>query len=398
MSPPIGYVLGNFPQLSETFIENELVAMQALGERVVVFSLYRPTPEVIGPTALDPALLEYRPPDRVVARHFARWALRRPVPTMVNVWRALRERSQNMLRGAWLAGWVASGLERAGAHHVHAHFAHDPACVGLAAAGLTRLPFTFTVHGNDIYLRNRGLSLRTRKADRVVTVCEYNIAQLLERCDGLRRNRIELVYCGVDPDTFVVDETRAARAVPHVLSVGRLVEQKGFHDLIRSVAILRSDGVAIDCEIVGRGPLRAELEALVDELDLGGVVRLSGSLLPDEVGRRMAACDLFVIACRIDETGNRDSMPVVIKEAMASGVPVVSTETVGVPEMVDDEVGRLAQPDDPASLARAIAQMLALPEADRRALGLAGRARVKEQFNLHTETAKLRDLVDRLGR
>jgi glycosyltransferase involved in cell wall biosynthesis len=280
---------------------------------------------------------------------------------------------------------------------VHAHFAHDPACVGLAAAGLTRLPFTFTVHAHDIYLRNRGLPLRTRKADRVVTVCEYNIAQLLARCDGLRRDRLELVYCGVDPDAFVVDEAREARAVPHVLSVGRLVEQKGFHDLIRAVAILRSEGITIDCEIVGRGALQAELEELVDQLDLGGVVRLSGPLLPDEVAKRMAACDVFVLACRIDESGNRDSMPVVIKEAMASGVPVVSTDTVGVPEMVDDEVGRLAQPDDPASLARAIAEVLALSDIERRAVGLEGRARVKERFNLHTETAKLRDLVDRLG-
>jgi glycosyltransferase involved in cell wall biosynthesis len=303
-----------------------------------------------------------------------------------------------MLRGAWLAGWVASGLERTDARHVHAHFAHDPACVGLAAAGLARLPFTFTVHAHDIYLRNRGLALRTRKADKVVTVCEYNVEQLLQRCAGLERAHIEVVYCGVDPDAFLVHAPRPARAVPRVLSVGRLVEQKGFHDLIRAAAILRADGVEIDCEIVGRGPLRTELEALVDELELRGVVRFSGALLPDEVGARLADCDLFVLACRIDESGNRDSMPVVIKEAMASAVPVVSTDTVGVPEMVDDEVGRLARPDDPGSLARAMADVLALTEAERRVLGLTGRARVEERFNLHTETAKLRDLIGRLGR
>lgn len=393
---PIGYVLGTFPQLSETFIENELWALQAAGQSVVALSLYRPHADIVGPTTLDARLLEYRPSPGTVAREFARWTLRRPFATARNVWRALYLRSQNMLRGAWLAGWVATRLRAADARHVHAHFGHDPACVGLAAAGLARLPFTFTVHAHDIYLRNRGLGLRARKADRVITVCEYNVDQLLQRCPGLARSHISIVYCGVDPSMFVAAENHPRNGVPRVLSVGRLVAQKGFDVLITAVQELAVQGVEVDCEIAGRGPLLDELEALAKELGIESSVRFSGALLPPDVSERMARCDVFVLACRIDSTGNRDSMPVVIKEAMAAGVPVVSTDTVGIPEMVDAMVGRLVPPDDAPSLARAIGELLALPESERHALGLAGRRRVEERFNLHIETAKLRAIFDEL--
>ncbi|MHB8669957.1 MAG: glycosyltransferase [Acidimicrobiales bacterium] len=399
---PIAYLLHCFPQLSETFVENEMRALRSFGEELIVFSVYRPPAGLEGPTTLDPARFSYPPSVLIVAGHFLLWAIRRPVATTRNVWRALGIRSLTMLRGAWLAGWVASGVRRSRARHLHAHFAHDSASTGLAAAALTRLPFTFTLHAHEIYLRTNGLCMRCRLADRVITVCDYNVDQLLARCPSVRREHIEVVYCGVDPDGFTcvapLQRSGAEGEGPlRLLSVGRLVGQKGFEDLIRAVALLRDRGHCISCEIVGHGPLRQELHDLIGELGVEKQVALVGPLMPEAVARRMAECDVFVLACRIDELGNRDSMPVVVKEAMASCVPVVATSAVGIPEMVDAEVGRLAAPDDPGSLADAIEELLALPAGSRRELGQRGRARVEERFNLFTETAKLRRVFDQVA-
>jgi glycosyltransferase involved in cell wall biosynthesis len=393
---PVAYVLHEFPQLSETFVENEIRAVGALGVEIWAYSVYRPAPELRGPSTFDPERLKYRPGNSVLALHFFCWALRRPVATARNVASALRLRSQTMLRGAWSSGWVASGLRRHDVRHVHAHFALDAACTALAAAALVGLPCTFTLHAHELYLRTRGLCARCRRADRVVTVCQYNIDQLRARCPELGPERIELVYCGVDPAQFAFTERRPHGGPVRLLSVGRLVGTKGFAELVRAVAILRAGGHAVTCEIIGQGPLRDQLEALVAELDLGDVVALVGSLLPIQVAERMAEADLFVLACRVDADGNRDSMPVVVKEAMATGLPVVTTRAVGMPEMVDEVVGRLADPEDPASLAKAIEEVIVLPDEERLTMGRNARDRVETAFNVHTEAAKLVQLFDRL--
>jgi glycosyltransferase involved in cell wall biosynthesis len=394
---PVGYVLTNFPQLSETFIENEIRALRELGDDVVAFSLYEPNEDVRGPSRLDASRLSYRPSAPVVALHFLRWFVRRPVVSLRSVGRAITLRSQTMLRGAWCAGWIASGLEKAEARHVHAHFALDAACAGRAASDLARLPFTFTLHAHELYLRNRTLCARLAMADVLVTVCQYNVRELEKTCAPISADRLEIVYCGVDPSEFVFVDRPEHAGPLRLLSVGRLVAQKGFDDLIRAVAVLRGRGRDVTCEIVGRGPLRDELRALIRQLGVEDAVTLVGALAPGAVAQRMAGSDVFVLACKIDDEGNRDSMPVVVKEAMAVGLPVVGTQEVAMPEMIDDSVGRLAPPGDAGALADAIDALLLLGHQGRRQLGLAGQARVEKEFNLFTETAKLRALFDRLA-
>jgi len=143
------------------------------------------------------------------------------------------------------------------------------------------------------------------------------------------------------------------------------------------------------CEIVGQGPLQSDLEQLRDDLGLRDWIVFRGPLLPDDIRQELSECDVFVLACRIDETGNRDSMPVVIKEAMATGAPVVATREAAVPEMVDHTVGRLAEPESPQSLAECIGELLDLSDEERHQLGRNGRRRVCERFNLETEAARL---------
>jgi glycosyltransferase involved in cell wall biosynthesis len=173
-----------------------------------------------------------------------------------------------------------------------------------------------------------------------------------------------------------------------------LVPKKGFDILVRAAAIARGQRRDLVVEIVGEGRERAALDSLIAELGLEASVRMVGALSHDETLDRIAAARVFCLAARVAADGDRDSMPVVIKEALAREVPVVATRAVAVPEMVDDEVGRLATPEDAEELADALLQVLALSDSDRDAVGRAGRARVLERFTLEGETAKLLALFD----
>jgi glycosyltransferase involved in cell wall biosynthesis len=395
LRPPIGYVVQTFPLVSETFVENEVRTVREQGIDVVLASLQRPMEGREAPTVLPPERLTYRPPPRRRRVEILRWFLRRPIASTANILTALRNRSETMLRGCGDAAWIATVFERAHVEQIHAHFATEGAAVAMATARLLDVPFTFTAHAVDLYKRTAGLCSKSAAAARVVTVCDYNIEQLLARCPALTRDRIELVYCGVDTDEFTLrEELPPDDGVLRVLSVGRLVPKKGFDDLIRAVALARRRSVSIELDIIGEGHQRAELAALVAELGVTESVRLLGLQPNARVREALVATDVFALACVVDASRDRDSMPVVIKEAMAVGVPIVATDEVGIPEMVDARVGRLIPPANPEKLAEALIELAAMPAAERRALGLAARARAVERFDLRQETAKLAALFD----
>lgn len=391
----VGYVLTTFPQLSETFVEGELRVLAELGTDLRVVSLRRPGPAVVGPTELSAERLLYAAGRRACALAFLRWAVTNPRATVANVAVAVRNRSLTMLRAAWLGAWVATRFRRERVSHLHAHFATDAASTALAAAALLRVTASFTIHARELYLRTGGLCDRVARADAVVTVCQYNVEQLALVCPAYPSERVDVVRCGVDVERFPLRDDPGERPGLHLLSVGRLVEKKGFADLVDAVSLLRAEGLDVTCDIVGAGPLHDELVERIGTQGLDRAVQLLGPLLPGDVAAAMQACDVFVLPCVVARSGDRDSMPVVLKEAMATGVPVVGTDEVGIPEMVDAEVGRLARPRDPRSLADAIAEVAALDAAGRRALGLAGRHRVVSRLNLRTETERLRAVFDR---
>jgi colanic acid/amylovoran biosynthesis glycosyltransferase len=396
--PPIGYVVLTFPLVSETFVENEIRVAGELGVDVVLTSMQRPEPGAAATTVLPSDRVTYRPSTRVRASSFLRWFARRPVASATNLWVALRERSETMVRACVDAAWVADVFRAAGVRQVHAHFATEATAVAMAAARLLGVPYTFTAHALDLYVRNRGLCTKAASAARVVTVCEYNVDQLQQACPHLDRSRVTLVYCGVDTDDFALREPPPPADELRVLSVGRLVPKKGFPDLIEAVALARARGVAVTLDVIGEGRVRPDLEQAIERHGLAGVVRLLGARANREVREALARTDVFALACVIDpDTGDRDSMPVVVKEAMAVGVPVLVTDEVGNPEMVDAAVGRIVPPNDPAALAQALVELAALTPDERRALGLAGRARVVERFDVRSETAKLVALFDQVA-
>ncbi len=280
-------------------------------------------------------------------------------------------------------------LERRPGARVHAHFALEGALCALRASRITGRPWSLTAHAVEIYADRRNLAEKLRAAALVTTGCEYTARDLR----AIAGRRVEVVVMGVDPDRF-------RRRTPHpggatIVAVGRLVEKKGFLHLIRALAEPALAGRVERVVIAGEGPERPRLEAEPARLDVAGVVSLPGALAPAAVRVLLEEAAVLAMPCVVAAGGDRDSMPVVVKEALAMEVPVVASDEVGLPEIVRPAFGRLVAPGDPAALARGLAELLALPPAERAAMGRAGRAHVLVHADVRAETAKLSRLLTR---
>jgi glycosyltransferase involved in cell wall biosynthesis len=206
---------------------------------------------------------------------------------------------------------------------------------------------------------------------------------------------LEVVHHGVDLDRFaprppVAADDAAGR--PLITTVGRLVEKKGFDDLLRALALLAGRGAGFTCRVYGDGPLRDELTRLRDDLGLGDRVELVGARSGDEVVAALGRTDVFALTPRVTDDGDRDGIPNVLVEAMACALPVVTTDVGGVPELVDDGATGLVVPSgSPERVADALAALLASAELRRR-LGAAARRRVEDDYDVDAAAGRLRGL------
>ena len=388
MSLRVAYLVRRYPLLSQTFVRNEVDEARRQGLDLVVCSLEQGD-QLAGGAAPD-LLVDGRWSDDELAQ--AARAHRRRHPLR---WRRFRRTcdvlASELGRGPGKVDHrtipaLATELEERGVDVLHAHFGWQGAVAAWLLSTLLERPWSMTLHANDIFAMPRHLEAKLAAADRVVTVCDYNLRWMRDHL-GLERP-VDVVVCGVEVPSLPVAAAGAEPAVD-VLAVGRLVEKKGFDLLLRAAAELhRTARPDLSVEIVGEGPLEDELTSLRDELGIGDVVRFQGALAHDEVLERMGQARVFCLPCRVASDGDRDSMPVVIKEAMARAVPVVATAEVAVPEMVDERCGRLVPPEDPIALAGALGELLADPSLAA-TLGQAGRQRVEERFTLEGEVAKL---------
>ena len=394
------YVVRSWPRLSQTFVLNEVLALERRGTELAVFSLV-----ASGEAVVHPQVAEVRAPVTVLTRTRrdvgARWrahraalaaAPRRYVTTLL--W-ALRRPALAEGYGsctAWQcfdhAVTVAAGIAamRAAGRaptHLHAHFAHDPALVGLLAARLTGLSFSFTGHARDL-LQIPGAALTTRAAaaTALVTCCEANADHIRATVPAPSRPPLLVVHHGVDLSRFRPAARAGGEGPPTLLSVGRLVEKKGYDDLLRALAGLRAAGTRFRCLVYGEGPLLGQLLALRDELHLRDDVELPGPCAHDRVVAALAASDVFALTPRTTSDGDRDGIPNVLVEAMACAVPVVTTTTGGIPELVQHEHnGLLTTPGDVPAMTAALHRLLHDP-ALRDRLGRAARRTVEDGYDV----------------
>jgi colanic acid/amylovoran biosynthesis glycosyltransferase len=388
----VGYVVKRYPRYSETFIVNEILAHEAAGLNLEIFSLLPPEDghfqDVISRVR---APVFYLPSKGLKATDF--WsALEEIGKTSPEGWNSFETARGEDVRYIYQALVLASKVRLRGISHLHAHFATASATVARLAARFAGVPYTLTAHAKDIFHESvRPDDVRRKLADAasVVTVSDYNL-EYLRKNYGPAVQRVRRIYNGLDLERFPYASPRERS--PRILGVGRLVEKKGFAVLIEGCAILAYKGREFTCQIVGTGPQERELRAQIARLGLEGRVDLLGPRPQSELARHAQGAAVFAAPCVVGVDGNRDGLPTVLLEAMALGTPCVSTSITGIPEVINDGVTGLMVPQrDPAALAVAIESLLEDPDLRVR---LAGRARrlVEAEFDAHRNAAHLRDI------
>ncbi|MHC4938742.1 MAG: glycosyltransferase [Planctomycetota bacterium] len=398
MNGPVGYVLRKFPVLSETFVLNEILALEARGVEVHIFPL-APTRDPRFHEGLGrlKATVHYVPGVgdlKTLLRHARRQARRKPKRFRREFLRALATCRPTVLWRFLQAAYVADRARRVGVRHLHAHFAGRPATVARQASHMLGTPFSFTAHAFDIYRGANPHVLADKMADAcfTVTVSDYNVDYLRALANG-KAPRLELVRNGIDMSRFAPPESPPEGRFK-ILAVARLVEKKGLPILIDACRQLRDRAREFECEIVGKGAQRAMLERLIREWELGDCVRLSGPVAQQEIVGRYHAAHVVALPCIVGDDGNRDGLPVSIVEALACGVPVISTPVTGIPEAVRDDVnGRLVPENDPAALAAAIEELMDDPEKLAR-LREGARSSVLAGFDETRTAARLHGLFE----
>ena len=387
-----------FPVLSETFVVNEIRALRRLGHDVTVVA-GRPgtasSPGSVGHSPTEAGLADLVLADVPRARRVldgARLVARSPRRCAADLADRRRWRPAEVPRHLHGLAPAARLLRERGVEHLHVHFAAHAALDALRLGRILGLPVSITAHAYEIFLHPLNLERKLRRAAFTTSGCDYNVRHLRSLVEPEHAARIHEIVMGVDGREF--RRTTPHSAGGHVVAIGRLVEKKGFADLVEATRIALDAGAPIErVTIVGEGPLREALEAQIAARGLGEVVALPGSRSPAEIRDLLETAALLAMPCVVAADGDRDSMPVVVKEAMAMEVPVIATNEVGLPELVDDAVGRLVAPHDPAALAAAIGDLLALGVDARARLGRAGRERALERCDVDRETAKLADLI-----
>jgi len=401
-APAIAVVVKGYPRLSETFIAQEILALERAGLALRICSLRHPT---------DPAVHPLHGEIRAPLLYLPEYLHREPA-RVARAWRALRASAgYRRARAAWLRDLAREptrnrarrfGQALVLAHelggqigHLHAHFLHTPASVARYAALLLGLGWSCSAHAKDIWTRPRWELAEKLAACRWTVTCTRANRDYLASL-APRSARVELVYHGLDLERLPpAPARRAARdgSDPHdpvrILSVGRAVDKKGYPDLLAALARL-PEGLAWRFEHVGGGPLLARLRRLARRLGLAGRVRWHGPLAHDALLAHYARADLFVLASRIAADGDRDGLPNVLMEAQSQGLACVATRVSAIPELIEDRVsGWLVAERDPQALAGALAA-LARDPARREALGRAGERRVRSEFRLERGVERLR--------
>jgi len=397
----IAYLTSLYPAVSHTFILREVAALRAYGSDIGTFSIRRPTPQdVLGPDAEKEAattrwLVPPTVADLIVSLF---WSVgTRPIRTWSALATAAFGRGLTIgQRCKWTCYFIeavmlARALVGENFDHLHCHFGNNGASTGMLAAQLADLPFSMTCHGSELHeIQRHRLIEKIRQASFVACVSEYGKAKLTSVCSPEHQNKLHVVRCGVDGQ--IKAATAPPDGPPSILCVARMSPEKGHIVLLDALVLLRNEGIAFHCTLVGDGPLKGELESRIHALHLDNAVTLTGSLDPQRVS--LAYDDAHVVVLSSFSEG----VPVVLMEAMSHRRPVVATRVGGVTELVKDRLnGLLVDPGNAEALAHALKSLLEDPEWAMK-LGAHGSQILSREFSIEASTRRLSGLFEQSGR
>lgn len=382
----LAYMTGQYPRVTDTFIQREVLALRTLGHYVKTFSVrHPPDNESVGEEAADArrTTIYLLPPRNLVGAHVAQFfrSPRNYFSAFKLAWKNCPPGTKAIIRQAAYfaeAGILAQMMAKHSLSHLHNHFADSSCSVASIAAEMGGFTFSFTIHGSD-FLEPRlwWIDVKIKQALFVNCVSYYGRSQAMSLTPSDYWEKLRVVHCGVDPRSIEVKKHEGLGY--RLLFVGRLAVEKGLPFLLDAVA--KVEGAILD--VAGDGPERKHLEMKTTRLGIAGRVRFLGYQSQSDVRKLMQQADVFVM------TSLSEGIPVVLMEAMAAGVPVVATRIAGVPELVDDgSDGLLVLPGDPEATTAAVCRLLADPELRNR-FAIAGRAKVEREFNLQSESSWL---------
>jgi glycosyltransferase involved in cell wall biosynthesis len=428
MADEIAYIAKGFPRLSETFISNEVLLLEKLGAKIKLFSIKRPDEQLVQNTVSRiKATMVYLPRVTSLSNTFLLvWLLQNMRPfinahlhlagghpfvffrtlakalAMTIIYRngAFTKPRKIYIKEFIQAVFIADQINQSGTiRHIHAHFCHGATTIAQFVSSLTGVPFSFTAHAKDIYQKNQNpgdLLIKKINAASFVATCTGANKQYLDTLGDA--SKIKLIYHGLDINFFKpakFDKQRSLETIQKILSVGRFVEKKGFHFLLEACAMLKNRRFKFHCRIIGEdGDCLPQLQESVERLGLKQYVSLEAPKAHEELMQIYQQSQLFALPCQIVGDGDRDGIPNVLVEAMASGLAVVSTEISGIPELIKhNHNGLLVREKSSRELADAIGLLLTDQTLVKR-LSANARDTVLERFDSDLTTLQLKILFD----
>ena len=399
----IAYLAPEIPALSATFVYQEILELKNLGVNITPISIHRPTNKAQG-DALNKLEQEtyylYEQSSISLLFHNLYIFLSSPIKYFSVFWMAIKDSfsigltthaGKGVLYRFFIAAGLVKNLKTRHVSHIHSNFAHIPTDIAMYAASIQGITFSFTSHANDLFERGWLLQEKVARSKFAVTISKYNKEFLIGKgCDPLK---INIIHCGVNTNSFSLKGSCELSNPPMIGALGRMVEKKGFDVLIKACKYLKNEGLTFSLQIAGGGPLSKELEGLAKSLNLSDSIHFIDSIPHKDVPNWIKSLDVFVLPCKKDNNGDMDGIPVVLMEAMLSGVPVISSRISGIPELVIDQVtGLLCEENDEASLARKI--KLVITDAGLKD-GMCKRAvdKVKSEFELRNNVNMLAELL-----
>src|SRR5436190_16370089 len=387
------YLFERFPSFGQTFCYREVAELARQGVAQPIFSVRKPKDEP--PQDWDKGIVkrvQYLPEEEQLLREVSHAAkkgkLTREIVSALDEW----GRRTDFLR-LYQAVYVGLRLQEMGIRHVHAHFAGMAARTAFWMDRFFGVTFSFTAHANDIFAPRDfeiGLDKLLNAARVIVTETDYAEKFLQERFPNCA-DRIHRIYNALNLAEF--RRADFSSAPPLIVAVGRLIDKKGFADLIQACRLLMERGISFRCQIFGEGPLEKKLHEQIVELDLQSYIELAGPKPQHEIRSYLAGGTVFVLPSVMDSAGGMDNLPTVILEAMATGLPVISTAIGGIPEMViDNETGLLVSSGDADRLADAIEKVIVDLSLARR-LGERGFQRARELFSIEKNVRELLGVI-----
>jgi len=399
----LAYLCQDFPGLTYTFIYREVFALREMGWDIVTFSVWKPSLAEISAEArslVDSTFYVFPLNVRLFLSAHFHYIFKRPLKYMSTLFYSIAQPGETLKKRLRTLGhfgqavYLAHQMRRQKIQHIHAHFAMNAASIAMMISRLEGSSYSFTAHAFDLFTDERLLlPVKLRTAKFIIAISNYNrefMAKLVPN-EGVEEKTF-VIHCGVDPETFSPQENKQQGNCPIILSIGRLIEKKGFIYLLEACKILADRGYRFRCEIIGDGPQRPLLQQFIDQNGLRKSVSLEGRVLQEKVRDYLANADLFVLPCVRASNGDQDGIPVALMEAMALEIPVFSTTVSGIPELIEHgRNGWLVQPEASLALADAMAFSLENESLTKR-LAKFGRKRIETDFNIAKTAAQLSDV------